>query len=260
MSKKSKKRPTSSDSGKIDALKSKKSKKVKREIVTSSSGNWTVTSVEVNANGNPKRRKNLEDIDIDDMFDDMNDEITRRCNEKLQSLKKQVKDASGAKNHKKGKKGQNSDVDEPYLGFRNQKKKVAIDEELNETANESSQNSSKSDVEKLKGTANSTSAPQTKASAMEIDPNKFINVRVQHLKTCIPNSAIGDQDVMDDIESDEECKQERQRSMLSEAFADDDVLEEFQKEKDDEVIIMKDTSLCSYCITRAKITNAPNKI
>ena len=77
---------------------------------------------------------------------------------------------------------------------------------------------------------NTSSVDRSNASKIEIDPNKYINIKPKHLNTDLPIDITGGDDVLDDSEDEEE-----RRNVVSEAFADDDVVEEFRKEKEEEV-------------------------
>ena len=72
----------------------------------------------------------------------------------------------------------------------------------------------------------------SKKETAEIDPNKFINMKPKHVKTMLPEEIGGDHDALDDSEGENE---EDQHQIISEAFADDDVVDEFRKEKEEEV-------------------------
>nr|XP_034189957.1 U3 small nucleolar RNA-associated protein 14 homolog A [Osmia lignaria] len=77
---------------------------------------------------------------------------------------------------------------------------------------------------------NVLSVNKSNASEVEIDPNKYINVKPKQLKTDIPADILEGNDALDDVEDEEE-----RYNVISEAFADDDVVEEFRKEKEQEI-------------------------
>ena len=60
----------------------------------------------------------------------------------------------------------------------------------------------------------------------EINANSYIDVQVQHIKSQIPDSVVND--ALDDSDDD-------QNQLISEAFEDDDVVRDFNKEKEEEV-------------------------
>ncbi|CAK9811068.1 U3 small nucleolar RNA-associated protein 14 homolog A [Anthophora plagiata] len=72
--------------------------------------------------------------------------------------------------------------------------------------------------------------PKVNSSEVEIDPNKYINVKPKQLNTDLPAVITEGDEVLDDNEDEEE-----RRNIIIEAFADDDVTEEFRKEKEEKV-------------------------
>lgn len=198
-------------------------KKRRRTVEAAGTSNWLVTS-------SPEGSGTINDKfeDIDEIFDAITVQKSDKFTEKLEDLKKSV---IGSKK-REGKKSEGKSKEyEPDLGFKNQKLRPVIDEELGETA-ERNISDYNDEIDKLKKISTADTGISTKPTEAEIDPTKFINIKPKHLKTQIPDVVTtGDEGIDDNSDDDDEEK----HKLISEAFADDDVVDEFRKEKADEV-------------------------
>lgn len=150
----------------------------------------------------------------------------RKLNPKVQEGKKKKLKANKMERSEEEEK---EDEDySPSLEFEIPKRKPILDSPLEETT--SSENVHKdSDLASLKKVANTVAVqkPVGVSHEVEIDPKKYVNVKPKHLKTHLPDIATG---------GDEDSEQEEEtHRIMSEAFADDDVVEEFRKEQEEEV-------------------------
>lgn len=150
----------------------------------------------------------------------------RKLNPKVQEGKKKKLKANNKTERSEEEEKEDEDYS-PSLEFEIPKRKPILDSPLEETT--SNENVHKdSDQTSLKKVANTVQEPPASARhEVEIDPKKYVNVKPKHLKTQLPDIATcGDED----SEQEEETHR-----IMSEAFADDDVVEEFRKEREEEV-------------------------
>lgn len=150
----------------------------------------------------------------------------RKLNLKVQEVKKKFK-ANKTKKYEEEQK-ENEDYSSS-LEFEDPKRKPILDFPLEETTSRTIVQKD-SNLRSLK-TVNTVQEPASTSYEVEIDPKKYINIKPKHLKTQLPDIATG---------GDENSEQEEEtHRIMSEAFADDDVVEEFRKEKEDEVHIIR---------------------
>ncbi|XP_043278715.1 U3 small nucleolar RNA-associated protein 14 homolog B [Venturia canescens] len=175
-------------------------------------------------------------VDIDDLFESMEKKMHSRIDAKVKNIKRTLSSTEPAMNNsdtnsKNKKKPKDYNVDE--LAFKKQKLRpdfdIGLDESVGISGNQAIKTStSLTEDSSMPFSADNESTSQKKAN--EIDPNKFINVKPKHLITLMPDTMTNGDEALDDNEEDED-----QQNIISEAFADDDVVEEFRKEKAEEV-------------------------
>lgn len=165
---------------------------------------------------------------INKMFDVMEDKMNDQIKLKLQQVAQKY---ITAKRRSKSNIIENEKDYFDGLEIQAKNKRPIIDSSLNESSNNRSleldtelQNSKNIKYD------NVLSVNKSNTSKVEIDPNKYINVKPKQLNTDIPADILGVSDALDDVEDEEE-----RYNVISEAFADDDVIEEFRKEKEQEV-------------------------
>lgn len=146
----------------------------------------------------------------------------RKLNLKKEELKKKLKI-----NDKTTKYEEKENKDySPSLEFEDPKRKPILDSPLEETTSMENVHE-ESNLTSLKKIVNTIQEPAGTSNEMEIDPKKYVNIKPKHLKTQLPDVATaGD----DDSEQEEETHR-----IMNEAFADDNVVEEFRKEKEEEM-------------------------
>lgn len=146
-----------------------------------------------------------------------------KLNLKVQEVKKKCK----ANNKQKKQEKENKDYS-PNLEFENPKQKPILDTPLEETTSGENVEKGSNLSTNLKTVTSDTLQEPSISHEVEIDPKKYVNIKPKHLKTQLPDLTTGE---------DEGSEQEEEtHKIMSEAFADDDVVEEFRKEKEEEVI------------------------
>lgn len=175
---------------------------------------------------NNKKSKSQDKNKISDSKGSKKENTKRKLNLKVQEVKKKFK-ANKTKKYEEEQK-----ENEDYLSsleFEGPKWKPILDFPLEETTSRTIVQKD-SNLRSLK-TVNTVQEPASTSYEVEIDPKKHINIKPKHLKTQLPDVATG---------GDENSEQEEEtHRIMSEAFADDDVVEEFRKEKEDEVRIIR---------------------
>ena len=192
--------------------------------------NWNVESIEntTTKNVNSLLSNSLNNEKINKIFDSLEEKIQDQIESKLQCVTDNYD-----KVEKKRKKYKNIEFEEDNfdgLEIQAKKQKPILDLSLYETTNKNNLELN-TELEKFKNIKFDNTLD--KSNKIEIDPNKYMNIKPKHLNTDLPIDITGGNDVLDD-DFDEENDEER-RNIISEAFADDDVIEEFRKEKEEEV-------------------------
>ncbi|RZF45935.1 hypothetical protein LSTR_LSTR008312 [Laodelphax striatellus] len=196
-------------------------------------------------------------LDFDDMFYKIEDKLTEKVEKKVEKLKKQIDstdllpregERSTDCSPKKGrKKNRESNVEDDLgAGFAMKKKVVRseIDEALDETTSKDSTVQSANgrwsveqvvlpvpvdDIE--------VEPPQEKPKTTDIEPVRTLQVKPKFLKTVVPTDLAGGEDLDDDDDETTAANGEAatHNMTIAEAFADDDVVREFQSEKEEEI-------------------------
>lgn len=184
-----------------------------------------------------KKSKICELQSIDEIFDSLEENLQHKVDLKLQRAKKKLEINSKKqqekmkKQGKKKKKEDNKDNEDiPDLEFKNFEPRPILDQPLDETT--TTENVQKDNLTNLKATVNIEQELVNKSSnrETEIDPDKYLNIKPKYLKTQLPDVTDEGEYALDNNEQEEET-----HKIMSEAFADDDVVEEFRKEKEEEV-------------------------
>ncbi|KYN05167.1 U3 small nucleolar RNA-associated protein 14 like protein B [Cyphomyrmex costatus] len=150
--------------------------------------------------------------------------LKRKLNPKKDDVKKKLKTSDKTEKYEE-KEEENEDY-LPSLEFEDPKRKPILDSPLEETTSRENVHEN-SNLTKLKTIANTMQEPAGMSNEIEIDPKKYVNIKPKHLKTQLPDVATA---------GDEDSEQEEEtHRIMSEAFADDDVIEEFRKEKEEEM-------------------------
>ncbi|KAJ8931161.1 hypothetical protein NQ314_015963 [Rhamnusium bicolor] len=211
---------------KSSRLKRSRSNKIKKKAKSegkpninsfTSTSDWEVSSLQE------------KDNDIEGIFYQLEEKLKQKLKQKYNKVKgdrtninkkKSTKIASTNKSKKK--------ID---LTIPSKSKKHVIDEEMIEQLKSTSEDaeifdkSSNSDLNHLKNILNTV---EENKPTSDIDPNKFVQVKKINLSTAIP-----------DILMTDENEENDQTKVILEAFEDDDIVQDFEKEKAEE--IEKDT-------------------
>ncbi|XP_057329008.1 U3 small nucleolar RNA-associated protein 14 homolog A [Microplitis mediator] len=171
---------------------------------------------------------------ISEIFENMESKSQQKVSKKLKMLKRKLKSTSVSKSKKMKT---NSDDKHSDLSFKTKGNRPVIDEALSEKStgyNDQSNEEVKSTGVESEVELNPAAKNTSKIPLTEIDPNNFINAKSKHLnlKTRLPDSSGNEGDALDD--SDEEDQEEIRQNIISEAFVDDDVVNEFKNEKEAE--------------------------
>lgn len=201
----------------------KQTKKIKKKkpIVTLENG-WIVEGIEEKSTSNTKKSKSLDEI-----FEKHEENVRGKLNKKLEKLKKQadkLKIKEPSTNLKKTKKKRDDLKNLKDMTFKKTKQRVEIDEPLNQ------------DDEEPKSTlpfvVTEEKVPEAQAdpTSAVIDPSKVTTITwKQSMRSSDAiNDALADDDEADYDETD--VAAERQLT-ISQAFEDDDVIVDFNKDK-----------------------------
>lgn len=178
-------------------------------------------------------KKLAKPLDIDELFEKMEGKLKSKLSKKARRVKQKIRKLG---KYEDSEENEDSEEEMTDLSFKNRKVRTVIDEALEETDKNGVLSKSKNLV--IGETISDNSGMKLKRKA-DIDPSKFIAVKPKHLKTQLPDDVMVGE-AMDDSDDEDE----KQRNIISEAFADDDVVGEFQKDKEDEVIYLCFCNLC----------------
>ncbi|KAH8372262.1 hypothetical protein KR093_010848 [Drosophila rubida] len=192
-----------------------KSIKKKKANVTVENG-WVVEEVKSSAKGQT----------IDDIFEKHEEDLRQKLSKKLEKLKKQAEILKQPKTKAKPLKKKRDELKNlKDLSFKKTKQRIEIDEPLNQ---EEEQVKPSLDVlNKLTSTEEAAAEPSADSA---IDPNKVttITVKQKMRDSDVMNDALADDEEADYDETD--AAAERQLT-ISQAFEDDDIIADFNKDK-----------------------------
>ncbi|VEN37125.1 unnamed protein product [Callosobruchus maculatus] len=182
----------------VDAAKNKKQSKIQKLNVSSTS-----------------------DWDVEDVFEILEEDIKKKVAQKAKQIEKRsTKKANKVPKAKKEEKK----ID---LSMPSRSKKHIIDEEMLETPKSTEateENSSvSSGLNRLKEIIDATEVN----TEVNINPQQFLNVKTTHLDTAIPDFATTDENEEETVTG--------QKDLIMEAFEDDDIATDFNKEKAEEI-------------------------
>ncbi|XP_028133865.1 U3 small nucleolar RNA-associated protein 14 homolog A [Diabrotica virgifera virgifera] len=220
---------------KNEKAKSKKKEKIKKENKTKEKTNMK----EKPDKKESKKRKSLDmsewevsynksgNDDIEDMFDSLEDKMNKKISQKVTKIKKQtITKPRKEKKTKLSTKKKKIDLSLPL-----QKKKQILDERMMEETSDLDENgtiSENTNIDALKKIIDAIPSAEEE-EPVNINPDKFMKVKTTHLNTAIPDISM----------TDENEEPVNQRDLVMEAFEDDDIAVDFEKEKAAE--IEKDT-------------------
>lgn len=201
-------------------LKQKKKNKKKKPTVENG---WIVEEVEQESTGSINKTKSLDDI-----FEEHEEKLRGKVSKKLEKLKKQAeKLKEPLTKSKKTKKQRNELKNLKDLTFKKTKQRVEIDEPLNQ--DELEPTPALPVVESEEKPSEVPKTPEEPTTAV-IDPNNVTTITwKQSMRASdVMNDALADDDAADYDETD--VAAERQLT-ISQAFEDDDIVADFNKDK-----------------------------
>ncbi|XP_076160308.1 U3 small nucleolar RNA-associated protein 14 homolog A [Ptiloglossa arizonensis] len=193
---------------------------------------WNVESIE-SANAETVFHSSTLDIlnneKMSNLFDIMEEKMQNQIKSKLQHITQNYNKMTEKRKIKESVKFKEENFDGLEMQAKSQK--PIIDTSLHESIDESNLELN-TELENSKNIEcnNTLFINKRNRSEIEIDPNKYINVKHKQLNTNFPTVITRGDDVLDDSDNEDE-----KQNVISEAFADDDVVEQFQKEKQEEV-------------------------
>ncbi|XP_014204922.1 U3 small nucleolar RNA-associated protein 14 homolog A [Copidosoma floridanum] len=175
---------------------------------------------------------NVDDIDIDEIFDVMENKVQESLNKKLAKKKRELEKEEKKEEKRKKRRKSNNNVNElEKLGLKGQRiQRPSIQKPIEESTGLKPQEND-SELANITNITEFNKKVTSQPNNAEIDPNKFINIKPKHVKTVIPNEISEAHDAIDDESEPEEDQQQ----IISEAFADDDVVDEFRQEKKNQI-------------------------
>ncbi|XP_034834335.1 U3 small nucleolar RNA-associated protein 14 homolog A [Maniola hyperantus] len=218
---------TISNAAEKSKYKTRSTKKVTNKIIATS--DWVVEEFVASKINDDAA---VEDISI--AFDKFENKLVGKVEKKLKKLRKQISNIN--KQSKEVHNKEQNEIDDEqdnleYFKFKNQNPKPQIDEELLET------NKSVADIKEkeltLSHILSSIKKPSHENVNVDIDPNRFIEVKPKYLNTAVSKEENG----LDDLDDNEE--QVVPKVDIEEVFEEDDVVDSFRQEKEEE--INKDT-------------------
>ncbi|XP_058446563.1 U3 small nucleolar RNA-associated protein 14 homolog A [Malaya genurostris] len=161
-------------------------------------------------------------VNIEEMFDDAEVLLQKQVGKKLADVRELLerKPRNVPKRKRDSTKDGSSD-----LSFKKKATLADADFELDESTTGNGTNS----VEKPNVTRAATDPPTASANEVSIDPQKIIQMKPKHLLSAIPDFATNGDGL-----SDEEDPYQKQKLTIAEAFEDDDIVADFEQEKQEE--------------------------
>ncbi|XP_023937111.2 U3 small nucleolar RNA-associated protein 14 homolog C [Bicyclus anynana] len=213
-----------------DETKSIKRNQIKTKKIFTTLGatsNWIVEDIDVASQpiyGLKNHGKASEDIS--NVFDKFENKVVGKVETKLKKLRKQIKklDKQSHKPDKMESKNNDDQDNLEYLKLNKQNLKSQVDEELFETHKGIGHVKETASLSNILTTVNN---PLQGNIDVDIDPNRFIEVKPKYLNTAISSA----QNDIDDLDDDEQVVP---KVDIEEVFEEDDVVDSFRQEKEDE--------------------------
>lgn len=187
------------------------SKKNNTNVIKTVAGTWFVSSDDINDNILNKKKVHK---DVENTFKTVETELKNKINEKLLNLNKtKVKKSSKTDIAKR----QNEEVKSDYLKMNNKRVKAEFNEPLYENNRTLDTNNISNIENNLRSTIKNVEKPTKQVQ--NIDPTEFLQVTQTSLET---EEMAQVEDHLDDKEENE------QEKLIAEAFADDDIINNFK--------------------------------
>ncbi|XP_038222329.1 U3 small nucleolar RNA-associated protein 14 homolog A [Zerene cesonia] len=198
--------------------KNKIGKQTKKVVSTSS---WVVEEIDIN------NKTQTDNKDVSEVFKKLENKIAIQVDKKLQKLRQEIKKLENTPKSNNIGKMENHEDNLESLKFKKRNQKPFIDEELIETTNNHPEDTPLQNKISNKLIQSSETLIDTKAD-LDIDPNRFIEVKPKYLNTAVPQ---GEND-LDELDDDEQIVP---KVDIEEVFEEDDVVASFRQEKQDEI-------------------------
>lgn len=184
---------------------------------------WLVEECTETATAKHRKRKSIVNEDVlDDIFDEAEEFLQKKVSHKINKLQSGIASESAGSENVKSKSGKAYRED---LSFKKQHSRPDIDEELNGAQLEDESKNGAEHISNAIAKLSNEAVDDSKHTA-NINPEEFMKTKKIYLKTTLPN--------IDHGEDDEEDADMEKQLTISEAFEDDDILNDFQQENADE--------------------------
>ncbi|XP_065079524.1 U3 small nucleolar RNA-associated protein 14 homolog A [Ochlerotatus camptorhynchus] len=208
-----------------------KKKVIKSKAISTSAWEEEDQCVSEEKPSKKKKKSNRQELNLEEIFDDAQELLQQKVQQKLANVQKlsaaQKIVLRRPKNSQNKRKAE--DKGKSNLAF---KKKVTLadaDIALDETAGNQKDDSRIPHMakffteDKLQDSATATSS-----SEITINPKQFVQMKPKHMLNAIPDLTTGGE------LSDDEDPEHSQKLTIAEAFEDDDIVADFEREKQDE--------------------------
>ncbi|KXJ77858.1 hypothetical protein RP20_CCG006357 [Aedes albopictus] len=182
-----------------------------------------------------KKKLNRKELNLEEMFDDAEEALQKKIQEKLANVRNLTAAQKVSRDRKKANK-RKANEGKSDLAFKKKASLADADVELDESAGKDQDGRDDAmlpsniakffTVDKLE--AKSSETP----SEVTINPKQFVQMKPKHLLNAIPDLTTGG-DLSDDDDEHEDPEQ-NQKLTIAEAFEDDDIVADFEREKQDE--------------------------
>lgn len=180
-----------------------------------------------------KKSKKLKVVDdLDDLFDDAEDKLKLKFAMKSEGI---LADLQQPDDNSETKKASNGRLTEMDLSFKKQNKRPKIDEALI-TENGGEEDATANMIKNAKRNVDPTKNMSNASSTENINPDDFAKVQPKHLQTALPTTIYTNDDDGFYEHNDADYENEDvKRLTLAEAFEDDDIVAQFERDKEEEV-------------------------
>ncbi|XP_053694897.1 U3 small nucleolar RNA-associated protein 14 homolog A [Sabethes cyaneus] len=178
-----------------------------------------------------KRGSRKEEESLEDLFNDAEELLNQHVEKKLANIRESVKPKPlKAKATRKNRKQKNQSS---ALAFKKKASLADLDVELDESVDKNA-NANSSEKQKANILPEVGDGPKEIA----IDPHNFVPMKPRHLLNAVPDLEVIGGDLIDDDDADDDDPvakiQRQQRLTIAEAFEDDDIVVDFEQEKQEE--------------------------
>lgn len=178
-----------------------------------------------------KQEESLIVDNLDDFFDDAEDALREKFSKKASLIYKQL---DVKRKNKRQRKRSSNDDKEIDLKFKQRNKRPKIDEELTAGVTEDN-NEIATAIQTARNKLARTANGNGHSNLDNINPNEFAKVQPRHLQTALPDTIYtNDDDGLFENNDEAYENDDIKRLTLAEAFEDDDIVAQFERDKDEE--------------------------